>query len=222
MIYIYQHLGLGDHIICNGLIRNIISINETYMMFVKPHNFNSVSFMFRDILNLKYIQTDDAGAINTLNLNSDINNKIIIGFSSKFGISWDEFFYYQHSIDFKKRWSDFKITRDYHREFNLFNKLNPNNENFILIHKNGSDSIDRINNQILNDKIKKIFVENLTGNIFDYLLLAEKADEIHCIDSSFIHLIDSIITKNKLFYHCSYKQRSLNNQHKLLRNWILI
>ena len=217
MKYIYHHLGLGDHIICNGLVRNLINPDMQYTMFVKPHNHISVSFMYRDIPNLEFIKTDDNGALNII---KGANNNIIIGFNSKYGISWDEFFYYQHNVDFNKRWDDFKVDRDFEREEFLFNKLNPENEKYILIHKNGSDSIDRINYDVVSKNIKQIYVENLTGNIFDYLKLSQNAEEVHCIESSFHVLIDSIELNKNLFFHTLKNTRGFT--HKLKLNWKIV
>jgi len=59
MNYIYHHLGLGDHIICNGLVRELIKPEKKYKMFVKPHNHNIVKFMYRDLKNLDFIVGDD-------------------------------------------------------------------------------------------------------------------------------------------------------------------
>ena len=53
--YIYHHLGLGDHIIVNGLIRKIIKDDGLYFLFCKKHNVDSVEFMFKDLTNLKII-----------------------------------------------------------------------------------------------------------------------------------------------------------------------
>ena len=52
---------------------------------------------------------------------------------------------------------------------------------------------DKINYKIkLNSNIRPIYVEkesDLFGNIFLYANLIKKAVEIHCVDSSFIHLV---------------------------------
>lgn len=40
MKYIYNHLGLRDHIICNGLYRELIVDNEEYIIFTKYHNYD--------------------------------------------------------------------------------------------------------------------------------------------------------------------------------------
>jgi len=209
MKYIYHHLGLGDHIICNGLVRQLISLNEMYVMFVKPHNKISVEFMYRDLTNLSFIAGDDYFVNRFISENNIQNNDLIIcGFSSGFNCTWDEAFYAQHKIDFKERWLSFKIKRDEIREQYLYNFLNPNDEKFVLIHKSGSDDFDRINYNVINPNLKKIYVEKHTENIFDYLKLIELAEEIHCVDSSVLHLIDSVLSCDNLFYHKNYKQRT--------------
>jgi hypothetical protein len=217
MIYIYHHLGLGDHIICNGLIRNIINHNEEYSLFVKPHNFESVRFMYRDIPNLSFILSDDKFCVDFL---KNKEEKIIIGFDSCEGISWDEFFYFQHNIDFSNRWDSFKLVRDLKRESILYEKLNPKDEEFILIHSKGSDNIDRINYNFLDKNIKKIFVEKHTDNIFDYLTLIEKSKEIHCIESSFQVMVDSFELSNDLYFHNNFNSRGF--QHKIKNKWKII
>jgi hypothetical protein len=216
MKYIYHHLGLGDHIICNGLLRNIINQKHEYSLFVKPHNFESVKFMYRDLKNLHFILSDDKYCVEFL---KDKIDKIIIGFGSHPGISWDEFFYFQHSIDFSERWNSFKIYRDNEREDYLYNKLNSKNEDFILIHAIGSDGIDRIDYSVINNNFKRIYVKNYTNNIFDYLKLIEKAKEVHCIESSFHVLVDSMDLNNNLFFH---NKNSRGFQHKIENKWKIV
>lgn len=53
MKYIYHHLGLGDHIICNGLVRSLKnSFNEEISVFVKPQYYENISKMYRDDPNI--------------------------------------------------------------------------------------------------------------------------------------------------------------------------
>jgi hypothetical protein len=59
MKYIYTHLGLGDHVICNGLIRTLIHNREQYTLFVKPHNKRSVAFMYKDLPQITFHEADD-------------------------------------------------------------------------------------------------------------------------------------------------------------------
>ena len=160
MKYIYHHLGLGDHIICNGLVRRLINTDDKYSMFVKEHNKISVEFMYRDLTNLSFIVGDDS-FVNKFISENNIEGKdlIICGFTWLANCSWDEVFYYQHNIDFKERWKSFNVERDFNMEDYLYDFLNPNNEDFALIHKIGSDGFDRINYDIINPNLKKIGVK---------------------------------------------------------------
>jgi hypothetical protein len=191
-------------------------------MFVKPHNYKSVEFMYRDLPNLKYIKSfDDQEVITYLNKNSIESKDLIkIGFESRQGVGFDEMFYLQHLVPFEKRWTDFKVERDFEREKSLYDTLNPKNEKYILIHKSGSDNADRIDYNILDNNLKWIYVQNLTENIFDYLTLVEKANQVHCIESSFHLLVDSINLNENLFFHTIKNNRGFH--HKIKLNWSIV
>jgi hypothetical protein len=226
--YIYHHLGLGDHIILNGLIRNLIKDDGLYFLFCKKHNVKNVEFMYRDIKNLRLISIDtDTDVINFLNKNK-INNLIKIGhdnlefFKRFYSCTWDEAFYRQMNVDFEERWNSFYYERDIKSENILYELLNPTNDKFVLIHNIDSTGTDRIDYTKINLPYKKIFVEKPHA-IFDFGKLVDMAEEIHCVDSSFKHIVDSIPTKGQLFYHKYYNAKhgeSENHQHK--KNWIIV
>lgn len=47
-LYIYHHLGLGDHIICNGIVRHYSKLNDRIYLFVKPDNRNNLKIVSSD------------------------------------------------------------------------------------------------------------------------------------------------------------------------------
>ena len=58
-VYIHQHLGLGDHFHCNGVIRFLIKDkykNHQVKLFAQKKFFEMVKFMYRDLDNLTVIQ----------------------------------------------------------------------------------------------------------------------------------------------------------------------
>jgi len=178
--------------------------------------------MYRDIKNLNVIPVDGDHNV------SEYKNEEIISIGhQKLGrilfehnCFWDEGFYKQMGIDFSERWNSFYYERDFNEEKKLYEKLNPNDDDFVLIHNIDSTNTDRIDYKQVSEKYKKIFVEK-SETIFDYGLLITKAKEIHCIDSSFKHLVDSIPSIGKLYYHKNYKLKiSLEHNHK--KNWIII
>jgi len=231
--YIYHHLGLGDHIICNGLVRKLIKlyqIDEPHIA-VTPQNLESVKFMYRDINGVKYLSGQYHQIDNFISKNNLTHPSLLkIGFDHLRSLqkdpnnvlTWDEIFYKQYEIDFNIRWEGFKFNRDKERENNLYNILNPDNQEYILIHKNGSSGGDRIVYESLRTDIKRIFVEPITPIIFDYCKLIENAKEIHAVDSCFHLLADSISTNSKLFHHDLKYCRNPEEPHRTKNNWIKI
>ena len=61
-----------------------------------------------------------------------------------------------------------------------------------------------------------------TDVIFDYLTILENAKEIHCIESSFLFLIDSFNFKGKLFNHRYARQYPENNTPTLRNKWNIL
>jgi len=198
-VYIYHHLGLGDHIIANGMVRTIAKQYEIVYLFCKPRNFKNVSFMYRDLDNLKIIVAEDNTVKNFIKFNPN-NNYIIAGHNSfqkifdnpKNKLHIDEIFYKLANVSFENKWDEFFIKRNLEREKELFNKLGLSvNEEYVFVH-------DKEDNKIIKEipNIKIIKPDNTDYLLFDFLYVIEHAKEIHCINSSFFCLIDCIKTIN--------------------------
>lgn len=205
MKYIYHHLGLGDHIICNGLVRSLINSNEKYTMFVKTHNLTTVKFMYRDLKNLDFITGDD-NFVNKFLLENNINKNdlIIAGFyRHPNSVEFDDSFYLQNNISFLNRWTKFKVERDLESEFKLFKKFNIKENEYVFIHDDISRNYSIDNKNIINKDLPIIKpVIGYTNNVFDYCYLMEKSLESHFIDSSFKLIFDSLqLRNNNIFYH---------------------
>lgn len=217
IIYIHHNLGLGDHVICNGLVREFSKNYNNVFLFSKHHNYENVKFMYRDLDNLTIIRGNDLDAVNYITNNKLQNQYLRIGHVK--GYNFDESFYRQVNIDFEKRWDSFFIERDTKSEEIPFNELNPNNKPYALIHNIGSDGIDRIDYSKIDSTLKQITIPKKYG-FFDFIKLIENATEIHCIDSSFIHLVNSLNVDNKKFYHKNFINRGYN--FKLKGEWTVI
>jgi hypothetical protein len=213
MKYIYHHLGLGDHIICNGLVRSLIEKDQQYKLFVKSRNLKSVSFMYRDLHNLSFLTSDDNDMDSTVNFyikEQEIKNCDVIkaGFykhpESK---EFDDSFYLQNDLPFEYRWSKFFFERDIESEKNIFNNFGVTEGNYIFIHDDSDRGININESFILNKSLKVVRpIKGLTDNIFDYCYLMENSKEAHFIDSSFRLLFDSLqINNDDIFYHLSYQ-----------------
>jgi hypothetical protein len=222
-VYIYHHLGLGDHIMNNGLVRTIYEKYDKTFLFVKPKNFDNVNRMFRDLKNLRLIPFDD-GQVRTFMSIAPDNNYVIAGHenfwkifndpSNEMGI--DEIFYHIAGVPIENKWSKFYIERDSEKEEKVFYDLFElkDDEEFIFLHESEKTTEIPITKEIPKG-IKIIRPDNLSVSIFDYMYLIEKAKEVHVMNSSFMNLIDSSqLRKDGLFYH-EYSRPGSNTAFKL-------
>jgi hypothetical protein len=204
MFYIYIHLGLGDAILCNGLIRNLYKIRKDVCLFCSPENVDNIKYMFRD-LNLTYQISTDLEAIEFLKKIPEYDQFEIEGNFIRSNIdkyNFDECFYQQINLDYNKRWDDFYIERDSVAEEEIYKTLINFKSPYAFVHDDEQRGFSIEEKYISSDLSIFRPNTNYNVNVFSYLKIIENATEIHCMDSSFKHLIDSLSTvKGKLFYH---------------------
>jgi len=211
---LHHHLGMGDHIICNGLVRSLIRRTEVDVLFLlcKRQNLATVRFMYRDHHKLCILPVVDD---NDLFLNFFFDKKKIVvarvGFKEVRMPDWDVSFYDQSDVPFEERWRSFYYWRDPYIEEGFFGEKCTTNEPYILVHSGGSakGSVSGAYDLRLPEGVKTIYVEH--RNLFDYRLLVERAQEVHCVNSAFIHMVNSFgAIKPKLFFHDIRKMGDLD------------
>jgi len=214
--YIYHHLGLGDHFICNGLVRELIKDKSEPCLFVKHHNFDTVAQMYEDT-NLKLVGVSDDSEILERCAKGVSGIQVGFGNLNQFD-AFDKQFYRLAGVPFEKRWESFKVNRCEKKEQSLIYQLNLP-EKFALLHEDESRgyAIDR--NKV---NLPIVKVSQISGfTMIDWLGVADLAEEIHVIDSSFMFLLDSVETKVPLYIH----RYSRSNPDWLLptltKNWII-
>lgn len=198
MKYIFHHLGLGDHIICNGMVRHYKEIYGNVKVFCKPHNFINVDHMYRDDKNIEVLSVGEDEHVNNFIRQNNIESDVIrIGFgelSSAMCNTFDEAFYKLANIPFDYRFSKFYFDRDLEKENYVYNQLNPNNEEYIFTH--GAINPDKIRKDL------KIISNPENFGVFDILKIIELATEVHLMESSIKCMVNSFIfQKPKFFYH---------------------
>lgn len=226
--FIYHHLGLGDHFICNALVRNICLNNpeDNLNLFCKPQYITTVSFMYRDLLNLQVIKADDAKARRLIPF---YQQGTIIGHEHFLGsneLSFDAAFYKQLNVPFSERWDGFKVSRDYYREDDLIRRLNLEGVDYAFVH----DDKDRnfvINRNAIDENLKIVTpYDTKVDNLFDYMGVMVRAKQVHCIDSCFRLMYDSVVSKtdSKLYYHINLENGVVrsNDFSKGRLNWNIL
>lgn len=195
--YIYHHLGLGDHIICNGIVRHYRETNDTVYLFVKPHNFDNVSYMYKDDDRIILLPIGEDVDVDNYIIKNKISEKVIrIGFEKLHSVShskFDDGFYKCIDLPFEYRFDKFKYVRNLEIEKSVFDTLNPNKEKFIFTH--GVD-LSKVRSDL------KIINNPTQYKIFDLLHLIEMAEEVHLMESSIKNLVNSYkFEYPKFFFH---------------------
>ena len=225
-IYIYPHMQMGDQIIINGLVRNLIKKYEKINFIVKYRNLESVKWMYRDLEKMTFLVVQKEKQVDNYIKNNNITNCIKIGHEYRDkNINFDQAFYKQFNIDFNKKWDDFYVQRDLNKEKSFFDRFSLKENNYVVMHEDPYNprGCYIINRRLLPKNIDIFYItRNLTDNIFDYCYTIENAKEIHIIESSFLFLIDVINTKGKLYDHKYARSYPIDETPTLKKDWNIL
>lgn len=211
-IYVLGHLGAGDHLLTNGLIRKLAERYDLVQVPCYLHNYESVSFMYRDNPKIQPVAIkDDADAIAVSKENKV--HSLNLGYYNPYGFNADIFdqeFYRQASIHFEERWNSFYVKCP-------VSDGGWDHPDFAFVHDDKERGFVIDESKIKLDIIKPV----KNGHIFNNMMLIRAAEEIHCINSSFLILVDSLpdIPGQELFFH---KYARPTSHPKLKRKWNIL
>jgi hypothetical protein len=220
-LYVHHHLGLGDHIVCYGILNYILKNNyaEKIKIFCWKRNFSSLFELYKN-LNLDFLMLEDY-----INDKYQINNilesdeqLLSIGHEKfqefNFGKYQEQSFYNQLEIPFYNRYSLFDYKRDMKKEELLIDFLNLKKQEYILIH---DYKIFDFNKDFIEKKLNKKFdlpiinlsyiYDNYTNsncefNFFNIGMLIENCKEFYCLESCTKAYIEYLDTNNvELFFY---------------------
>jgi len=228
-LFIHHHLGLGDHFDCNGMVRYIQEKwgYNNVNVFCKDNYHYMIDYMYRDNDKIKVIKIDRNKEHEEVKkiLDEQLKNDdyfLVVGHQhynshSKDKNCW-EIFYDQVDIPYEVRESYFYVEKNLEAEEKLFHKLNPENLPFAFVH----DDKDRgfvLNKSHIKNKDLKIIENDTSENIFNFISILEKAEEIHCMESSFKTLVDIYCKQENLFYH-DFRNQPLGTKSN--KNWKIV
>jgi hypothetical protein len=203
-IYLDWNLGLGDAIVCCGLVRELAKRNDRIILPCWARNERNVRHMFSDLRNIEVevVATDRSGSRPGF-------RTVSIGMhASGFGeLNWDQRFYAFAEVDFSRRWDSFDLPLGK-------SDIPVPSEPFALICERGSDGIYPLHG--LNHP-NPVRLER-SPLLFDWVPMMREAEEIHCIDSAPMNLVESVPTKGKLFFHKYARGGVLN----LRKSWVTL
>lgn len=193
---LYHHLGLGDHIICNGLVREYAKF-DTVKLFCKPQNVETVLHMYDD-LNLELLIGDDQFARDYICHNIGANCALI-GFDHLNNQEpFDYQFYKLAGLNFRTRWESFYCPLS-PKEDELFESLNLPPK-YALVHEDAERGYLIDHSEI---SLPIVEIEKIAGySLINWRKVINNASELHMIDSSAMFLADSLEENNaQLFVH---------------------
>ncbi len=195
-IILHHHLGLGDHFVCNGFVNYLSQYFEKIYLVCKQQHIPTISYLYseNDTIELLPIYQNEYHEV--LEFATDHNLHVLrVGFEHCILSNWDRSFYKQLHIPFECRYTYFRLPKKLPEEI-----IPVPAEKFIAVHNQSSQGTLAID---LPSDYRIIYItKEACHNILSFLLILYKAEEIHCIDSSVFHLVDSLnnITPN-LFFH---------------------
>ena len=120
--------------------------------------------------------------------------------------SFDQYKYIRAGVPFLKKWDLAKyITRDTQREEQLYKEV-VQNENYVVVHLQGSDHRASYDPQIVPDDWQTIEITERPGyNLQDWLLTMERAQSLILVDSVYANLVDQLnIGEDRYFIQRSH------------------
>jgi hypothetical protein len=205
-IVLKHHLGLGDAIVHNGMVRKILLENPNSDIYVysKFHNIENVKFMYRDDERINIIGVNNDYEMN-LSLEKNLFDEIITTHidsnNLKYDVFFDDSFYMSVNMNPEIKKNLFYIERNIIVENNVFDELILQNkiDKYIFIHEKPSENILIDRKKIPNDT--QIIFANPKYKMFDLLKVIENAEEVHVISSSFLSLFMCKKYNNNTFAH---------------------
>ena len=233
-LYIHHHLGLGDHIDCNAMVRIFLEEYDfdKVKVFAKERYSDMITYMYRDESNINVITVpneDEYNYIMDFVSENNITDFIKVGHDyypwgreEELGMGCAEIFYSQVDIPYERRFNDFYYERDEDEEKRVYEKLNPDKEEYIFVHDDANRGFE-ISKEKLEEltgtKDIKIIRNDITENLFHFGMVLEEAKQIHCMESAFRSLVEILDTTDELFFHNFREGASGYLGNSTLREW---
>tara|TARA_X000001036_G_scaffold439303_1_gene489942 strand:- start:31068 stop:31820 length:753 start_codon:yes stop_codon:yes gene_type:complete len=206
-IIVHHHLGLGDSIICNGLV-NMLSKELTKIYLpVKTNYLEMVKFLYSDNPKITFFEVSDKNSDEDVR-NFAINNQtqiLKIGFDRVKNKPFNTWFYEQLQIPYEKSFELFHIpdTKGKSAELkeHLIKYYEIKSKDFIIVHNQSHDKKFTLRNLPNTETVYMTKESDIYGNMLFYNDIIKEAKEVHCINSSFLHLVERVETSAQLIYH---------------------
>jgi hypothetical protein len=211
MIFVAWHLGLGDAIACAAIVAKLAQSGDNITVPSWERNIKSVESLFVNYPNVKVekVKPEDIGTrFFYEKIRFGVYNKKLPQLPDEDFVQW---FYRQAGMDIseKEKYCPIKEATEIYKNDNAVYKF---------IHR------DKERGFLINEVDLKAYYPNAslasTTSILKHSYPLMNAQEIHCIDSSFLHLAEALNVTGKKFYHKYARPNSTD--FKYLKGWEVI
>ena len=236
-LYMFPHLGLGDAIIVNGLVRHFCEQYNNLVLFCSNCYYENIKWFYRDLKNLTLMPfgsnptkctMEDAYQIRNYIQSNNLQDKVIyFGFEmlddihKRTNCGLHQGFYKSCGFDPFLRFDNFYYERNHEYENYVYEKLNPTNEKYIFVIDDSNHHLGNfiIDNKRIQSEYKIIkYNKELNYNddrflMFNYYKILENAEEIHTLETAFFEFMQLIkIPKPKIYVHSYLKKYMMFEQ----------
>lgn len=223
-----NHVGCGDLLICNGLVRQLcLQIKGRLVILAKHDYLEDARWMFKDLISedklrihmLSWMYTYDEPMVlrDQAAWDDVIDISGYSGTNRSWGVSesFDQSYYKLAGVDFEEKWDGFRVEMPQ-------NALTTDSMtgDFALVHDDPARGfrIDRRRIEMSQVNVGDYIGKGLT--IFHFMRLIRHAAEIHVIDSAFLNAADLMETTGKLVWH--QYTRSTEHCPTLKKEWEIL
>jgi hypothetical protein len=192
-IGILTHMGMGDHIVCNAMIRHFVR-EYNVVTYVKHHYVDSVRHMFRDLgpeLTIVPVKDDQEAWVRQEP--KTIRTGIFYGPNWDSTKLWCRSFYANVDLDPQIMRTGFFLLRSRDAEEKFYKQCinHIGTDKYVVVHDDPERySAIQVNTDLPVVRIGRGQFPIESSSIFDYCTLIERAQEYHGFDSSFMWLVE--------------------------------
>ncbi len=223
-VCIVPHLGLGDMIILNGMVRVVCQANDEVMLFAKKAYVNSIRSLFHGIPNLRMKFVDECHEFYANDC--ELIKRVVadMGYALlPMGVHtsedwrslddiWSRALYRQVGLDPDLMYSEFHVSRNQDREAMMLATVHKAvGMAYVVVHDDPARDfvIDRA---CLPPGLPVVHVDDKrwrSDNIFDYIQVIDNSVQFHGFDSCFMLLADFLHLGARNFCHAYFKDADM-------------
>ena len=213
-VLVMFHLGLGDMLVSNALIRHMCSRHKDVVAVVKKPYMQSALFLWSDLDNLSLYPVTGHRDTVPLDVFTSLGfTCLVLGDNGatpwRKSLDWTRDLYSQAGVPSNIIRRGFVLQRDRNREQAMYEHLIADNEGpYVFVHDDPSRGFVIESSRLPNRKVVhpgRIEDEDPSTCLFDYCKVIECAEEVHVIDSCFAWQIELLGLHTNCTMHCDVK-----------------